>query len=130
MTPGQRLRQARERAGLSQTQLGNLLGVTQGSVYQWEHDRTRPKGATFGKLARFLDVDLRELAAWFDEAAPKIRVEEAAPSEYAAALHQPTLRQPGGTLRQLQPDQRELLLLYTQLSKARQEALLDFLKRW
>ncbi len=117
MNPGQRIRQAREKAGLSQTQLANLVGVTQGAVYQWEIDATRPKSSSLGRLAAVLGIDLNSLVAWFDGTKLKHETAEDKISY-------------GGILNRLSTDQRELLYLYTRLSKVRQKALLEFLRKY
>lgn len=42
-TLGDRLRKAREHAGVSRDQMAVRLGVTPGAISHWERDRQRPK---------------------------------------------------------------------------------------
>ena len=58
-----RLREARRIAGLSQAELGDKFGVSQGAISFWENDNSEPQGETwdrvFGwieKIAVFTDV--------------------------------------------------------------------------
>lgn len=56
----EKLRQSREAAGLTQTQLGERLGVTQGAVQQWESGEIIPRPSRFEAIASAVNVD----AAW------------------------------------------------------------------
>lgn len=51
MSLGARLREERERLGLSQPRLGELLGVTKQTVFSWESGRTAPDGFHLMALA-------------------------------------------------------------------------------
>lgn len=57
MTTGQRIQQARKKAGLSQKQLGEKLGLSASMIGQWENDLRNPKYETLQKIAKALDVD-------------------------------------------------------------------------
>lgn len=60
-TLGQRLRQAREDAGLSIRRLALLAGVDNASVIRIEHEtRTNPSAETVLKLADALNIDSSE----------------------------------------------------------------------
>jgi transcriptional regulator with XRE-family HTH domain len=59
----ERLRDIREHAGYSQQQLADESGVSQHTISELELGRRRPQGRTLLKLARVLDVDVRDLAA-------------------------------------------------------------------
>ncbi len=56
---GQMIREFREREGLSQTALGQRLGVTQAAVSQWEANKV--SWSHVGKLARMMGVDPKVL---------------------------------------------------------------------
>jgi len=56
------IRSARRRAGLSQVELAELLGVRQSSVSQWERGSTRPSTVHLLTLAARLGWSLVELA--------------------------------------------------------------------
>ena len=52
---------SRERCGLSQYQLGALVGVTDKAVSKWENGASKPRIDTIRKLSEILDVSLDEL---------------------------------------------------------------------
>jgi len=53
---GARLQSCRERAGLSQTQLEEKVGVTQGSIATWERNGVVPRFDLVERLAGILGV--------------------------------------------------------------------------
>ena len=55
------IRQARKAAGLTQVQLAELLGVTQGAVAQWENGQTHPSFGVLKPLAAVLGLTLEQL---------------------------------------------------------------------
>jgi len=63
MDIGQRLRELREEAGLSQSDLADQVGVTRNAVSQWEADATQPSTRHLPKLARALGVSVDRLMA-------------------------------------------------------------------
>jgi SOS-response transcriptional repressor LexA len=62
-TPGARIREARRRRGLTQTELAEACGWSggQGRVGNYERDEREPSGADYTKLARALNVSPAEL---------------------------------------------------------------------
>jgi transcriptional regulator with XRE-family HTH domain len=58
---GTRLRLLRERVGLTQTQLGAKVGVSQGNVATWERNAAVPQSAMVEQLAAALGVPAVEL---------------------------------------------------------------------
>ena len=54
------LRSQRNRLGLSQTDLGTLLGVSAQSIYNWESESARPRDEQLAKLAALRGIDKRE----------------------------------------------------------------------
>ncbi|MBO4299559.1 MAG: AAA family ATPase [Clostridia bacterium] len=58
---GNRLFELRKKAGLSQTELGKLLGVTNKAVSKWENGSAKPALGTAQRLADALNVALNEL---------------------------------------------------------------------
>lgn len=64
--PDNRFKQLREENGLSQIELGNRLGVTQQSVFAWEHGKTTPQIQTAITLARMYGVSLDYLMGLSD----------------------------------------------------------------
>ncbi len=56
------LRSTRERLGLSQADFGKLVGVSAQSIYNWESEKARPRGAQIAKLAALRGIGKREAA--------------------------------------------------------------------
>jgi len=53
---GKRLLEARQRAGLTQTELGEKLGLSQRAVAHWEHRRSPMYAGQIVTLCKVLDV--------------------------------------------------------------------------
>ncbi len=58
---GNFLRELRERQGLSQTQLGALVGVSNKAVSKWENGSAKPKSTILLRLSELLGVTVDEL---------------------------------------------------------------------
>ena len=102
-TLGQRIRQAREAAGLTQEQLGRSAGVTRSAISQWETGTVDSvEAATLNRAARALGVSID----WLLSGAPNA-VGEGEPLGYLATLP---------------PD---LLELWPQLTASQQGQILD-----
>ena len=69
---GPRLRALREAAGLSQTRLASLIGVSRNAVSQWESGETQPSSKRLAKLAKALKVQIDDLMMPATEAREKI----------------------------------------------------------
>ncbi len=63
MSLGKRLRELRLRAGLSQTAVAKLTGVSRNAVSQWEADATQPSTKRLTRLARAYNVPIDEIMA-------------------------------------------------------------------
>lgn len=61
MTTGQRIQQARKKAGLSQKQLGEKLGLSASMIGQWENDLRKPKYETIQRILDALGISFPEL---------------------------------------------------------------------
>lgn len=57
----ERIREARRRSGLSQKELGAMLGVSATAVHKWEHGQSEPDIETTARLARLFHMSLDEL---------------------------------------------------------------------
>ena len=69
MSLGNRIKQARKAARMTQAELGQHFGITSQAVSQWENDPTKgPQRDKMPKLARVLGVDLTVLSG--DEESP------------------------------------------------------------
>ncbi|HLU61789.1 MAG TPA: helix-turn-helix domain-containing protein [Gammaproteobacteria bacterium] len=106
MTIADRIREAREQAGVSQTELARLLGVTRSACSQWESPQgTAPRRERLEQLATLLGVSFEWLATG--------RGSEQAPAEVQV------------TSPDLPPDQQELLALYRRLPPRLRLAVLN-----
>ena len=63
------IREAREKAGMTQAELARALGVTQGAVYQWENGLTYPRLKILVLMSDLLHVSLTELVHGKEESA-------------------------------------------------------------
>lgn len=61
MTTGELIRDARKKKGLTQKELGDLLGITAVGIAQWENGFRNPRLDTRQKLAKALDIDVTTL---------------------------------------------------------------------
>lgn len=61
MTTGQRIKEARIKAGVTQQELADKLGISFVGISQWEHDKRKPKQETLIKIAKALGVHLKDL---------------------------------------------------------------------
>lgn len=64
MTTGQRIKEARKRAGVTQVELGALLGVSGSMIAQYETDKRNPKQETIQRIADALNVSVSSLNGW------------------------------------------------------------------
>lgn len=71
MDIGKRIREIRERRGISQRELGNLLGVRQQTIGQLENNKTSPKIKTLERVATALNVPV---SAFIDELSEAQRI--------------------------------------------------------
>lgn len=78
MSLADRIRQAREAAGLNQSDLARRLGVKPQSVNQWERGKTRPGMRRLEKIASVLGVSAAELVGEDSAAASGQRSDEVA----------------------------------------------------
>lgn len=61
MTTGERIKAARKRAGLTQGELAERLGLAASAVTKWETSRHIPKIETLSKIAGALRCDMSDL---------------------------------------------------------------------
>ena len=77
MSLGSSITQARKNKGLTQAELGEMLGVHQSHVTRWESDRVKPREKTLSQIAQALDVTSEELLIGGQEAlASSFRIED------------------------------------------------------
>lgn len=82
MTLSERLKVAREKAGLTQAQLARALGISQPSVHDLESGRTKDfRGSTLLKLAKVLRQSPQWLANGEGELLPVPPLEVKSPDE-------------------------------------------------
>lgn len=58
MSIGNKIRDARKKAGLTQKELGERLGISYQTIAQWENNLRNPKFTTLQKIADALHVDV------------------------------------------------------------------------
>lgn len=61
MTTGQLIKAARKKAGMTQAQLAEKLGISYVGVSQWENDLRNPKLDTLQRIAAALGVPVQDL---------------------------------------------------------------------
>lgn len=71
MTIGQRITEAREAKGISQSALAKAVGISQPAIAYYERDEREPKASTLSEIASALDVSVSHLlgvegAKWAD----------------------------------------------------------------
>lgn len=65
MTIGERIKEARKKAGLTQKELGDLLGITQAAIGQFEKSTSNPQASTLEKIAFVLNINpLSLVSSW------------------------------------------------------------------
>lgn len=57
------LKAKREQIGLTQSQMGQVLGFSGGAIYQWEGGRRHPEGGNLAKVEVFLEADIQSAKA-------------------------------------------------------------------
>lgn len=67
MTVGQRIRAARKKAGMTQKQLAEKLGIPYQSIGQWENDQRNPKWETLERISKALGVHILDLSGVGEE---------------------------------------------------------------
>ena len=67
---GNYIYELRKRAGLSQSELGARIGVSNKAVSKWENGKAKPETETLRKLAALFQVSVEELLVMREEEAP------------------------------------------------------------
>ena len=57
------LRAYRDKKRISQTALGEKLGVTGQTIWRWEHRKRAPRRKDLSRIARLTNIPLEKLAA-------------------------------------------------------------------
>lgn len=55
------LKRARKARGLTQVELAEYIGVTQGAVHQWESGKSKPTIENLMKMAKLFDCQVDDL---------------------------------------------------------------------
>ena len=63
MTTGELIKAARKKAGMTQAQLAEKLGISYVGVSQWENDLRNPKLDTLQRIASALGVPVQDLSS-------------------------------------------------------------------
>lgn len=67
---GERLKMLREKAGVSQQKIADIVGVTQQAVGKWETGKAEPDLATVAKLAEYFNCSTDYLLGKSDDPRP------------------------------------------------------------
>lgn len=72
MTIGESIKIERKKAGLTQKELGQKIGVTHQTIAQWENGWRNPKIETVEKIADALEIGLFDLMGHSSDVAPVV----------------------------------------------------------
>lgn len=61
MSTGEKIKQARKEAGLTQKELGDKLGITYQQIGQYENGKRKPKLETLQRIADALEIEMLSL---------------------------------------------------------------------
>ena len=86
MTYGQRIKQGRERAGLTQEALAEAVGVSRQAVSKWEADQSRPTPDKLARLSGELNIPMEDWTAIDAAEAAARRPPSARPWKIATAV--------------------------------------------
>ena len=67
MISGDLIKEARKRAGFTQTELGTCLGKTQSAIARWERGDVQPSLETLREIVRGCGLDLSFFISRFDD---------------------------------------------------------------
>lgn len=76
MNVGENIRNARKRAGLTQEQLGEKVGVTGVTIMRYEKEQREPRHKQLEALAKAINIPVETLLTGQDTAAPASAAEE------------------------------------------------------
>ncbi|WP_051361314.1 helix-turn-helix domain-containing protein [Desulfuromonas sp. TF] len=83
---GERIREVREKAGLSMEALGSILGKGKGAVFKYEKGQSDPETLTLARIAEIGDVSLD----WLITGKERVRTQE--PARLAEGLEKDLVR--------------------------------------
>ena len=70
---GERIRTLREKNGMTQEALAQIIGMSQNTVARWEREELAPRGTSLAKLAKALNTTSTYLLDETDNPAPQTR---------------------------------------------------------
>lgn len=120
MRTGEKIREARKAAGLTQKELGTRLEVTSQNIIQYEKGRRLPKPATLRRIAEAIGCTLFDLIG-DDMKISKEDWEELGREDFGADPVQ--IGEDPGPIRE---DERPLLRYYRDLESTRKEKVIDY----
>lgn len=114
----QKIKAARKAAGKTQKELGEILGVSEAMVCQWETGARVPKQETIKKIADGLGITPFDLigAEWFDIQSGPEKIKEIAEGVAALDMVQKAYGEPAS----------ELLAMFSELNETGQEKAYDY----
>lgn len=116
MAVGERIKQARKKAGLTQQELANALGVKYQMIGQYENGKRNPKLQTILKIAQALEVGLFDLISEEEyETLLDLRVKERIQNELDS-----------GKIRIIESDEQRLVNSFAKLNKAGKDKVIEY----
>lgn len=116
MAVGERIKQARKKAGLTQQELANALGVKYQMIGQYENGKRNPKLQTILKIAQALEVGLFDLISEEEyETLLDLRVKERIQNELDS-----------GKIRIIESDEQRLVNSFSKLNKAGKDKVIEY----
>ena len=86
MSIGKRIKNARKKAGLTQRELGEILGVKQQTIAMFESDKTNIKFSTLCRFSKALGVPLNDLTGGDFSAFTQDEIEEEVNNHYGKPI--------------------------------------------
>lgn len=125
MTMGERIKELRESRGLTQAQLGDIVGKTDKAVSTWENNAYKPRTTVIEELALYFNCSVDYLLGKSDT-----RVDDNL-LDIVNTIPNNALEECGNVLDAIKklyaestPDERELILIYRDLNDIGQTALI------
>lgn len=116
---GKRLKEAREKAGLTQEELGKMVGVTGSAITNYEKETSHPKEPVMYALIDALEVD----ANYLFQDCVKLPAKEKVPTTTEAVLGTELEREVIRLAGNLSDEQKDFFLALLRLTAARNQGL-------
>lgn len=126
LTLGARIRAARQAVGMTQAQLGELVGVTNAAVSRWESDIDQPQLSLLPGLRNVLRVSLDTLVCGADLVQYVIEPNDGGAMRSSKLAMLPRIRDAAPNV--LSPKEQILVEMLRQVSDEKRDAVIELLK--